>query len=300
MKNTHKLFVLIFAILVLTLASCSAFTPEPTATPAPTATNTLVPTATLTATPTITPTPSPTPYPTNTAIPTLAVENLPPRYKTVDLVNCFSRPDLNSSIVAYKFKDTTGTIIDVDPSGTFILGEPDAEDDRFTCWMHTSFLLGSGDLSQFEDLIITEDPEAKFGSLGQELNGQYINDLLYYINQERALIGYNPLKFNEKLATAAQNFANDLSQQDLLVHTSSNGLDLSQRLSLVNYNTASAGENIAGVYQDPQKVVAAWMNDLNARDNILSPVFIEIGLGVADNPATQYQTFIVADFATSY
>ena len=242
----------------------------------------------------------PPPYPTNTAIPTLAVENLPPRYKTIDLVNCFSKPDLNSSIVAYKFKDTTGTIIDVDPSGTFILGEPDAEDDRFTCWMHTSFLLGSGDLSQFEDLIITADPEAKFGALGQELNGEYINDLLYYINQERALIGYNPLKYNEKLSTAAQNFANDLSQQDLLVHTSANGLDLSQRLRLANYNTASAGENIAGVYQDPQKVVAAWMNDTNARDNILSPVFIEIGLGVADNPATQYQTFIVADFATSY
>jgi uncharacterized protein YkwD len=55
---------------------------------------------------------------------------------------------------------------------------------------------------------------------------------------------------------------------------------LVSRLNHVGFRYKSAGENIAWGYSNPAEVFAAWMRSAGHRDNILSPAFTRIGVGV--------------------
>ena len=59
------------------------------------------------------------------------------------------------------------------------------------------------------------------------------------------------------------------------------GAAFSERISAVGFDWSNAGENIATGFETPTEVVAAWMASTGHCQNILSPVFREVGTGVA-------------------
>jgi uncharacterized protein YkwD len=58
----------------------------------------------------------------------------------------------------------------------------------------------------------------------------------------------------------------------------------SARISAVGFNWSNAGENIATGYSTPASVVTAWMASTGHCQNILSPVFSQVGTGVRNKP----------------
>jgi uncharacterized protein YkwD len=60
-------------------------------------------------------------------------------------------------------------------------------------------------------------------------------------------------------------------------------------------NWTWVGENIAAGYPTPEAVVSGWMSSPEHRDNILSPDYTEIGVGVA-NGSGQFGTCWAEEF----
>lgn len=126
------------------------------------------------------------------------------------------------------------------------------------------------------------------------------------VNAERATAGLPPLAATDALRHPATSFADEMVAEQTFAHTLADGRTLEDRLA--GYTNAMAswslGENIGwgeGVLGTPRRVVADWMASTGHRENILSPVFRDIGVGIApgapeatDRPSATY----TADFGT--
>jgi uncharacterized protein YkwD len=116
---------------------------------------------------------------------------------------------------------------------------------------------------------------------------------LCLLNGERADRGLPPLAADAQLAAAASAYAGDLVAGSYFSHTGRDGSDLVDRIRATGYMDGDrpwhVGENLAwgtGGLAAPGAIVQAWMNSPGHRENILSPAFREIGVGiVAGNPA---------------
>jgi uncharacterized protein YkwD len=116
---------------------------------------------------------------------------------------------------------------------------------------------------------------------------------LCLLNGERADQGLAPLAANDKLATAASAYAQDLVAGSYFSHTGRDGSDVLDRIKRTGYvrddRAWRIGENLAwgtGSLATPASIVRAWMNSPGHRENILNAHYREIGIGVmAGNPA---------------
>jgi uncharacterized protein YkwD len=116
---------------------------------------------------------------------------------------------------------------------------------------------------------------------------------LCLLNGERADQGLAPLAANDKLATAASAYAQDLVAGSYFSHTGRDGSDVLERIKRTGYvrddRAWRIGENLAwgtGSLATPASIVRAWMNSPGHRANILNAHYREIGIGVvAGNPA---------------
>jgi uncharacterized protein YkwD len=116
---------------------------------------------------------------------------------------------------------------------------------------------------------------------------------LCLLNGERADQGLAPLAANDKLATAAAAYAQDLVAGSYFSHTGRDGSDVLDRIERTGYirddRPWRVGENLAwgtGALATPASIVRAWMNSPGHRANILNARYREIGVGVAPgNPA---------------
>ena len=112
------------------------------------------------------------------------------------------------------------------------------------------------------------------------------------LNAERSSHALGPLANEARLATAAQGHADDMSIRGYFSHVSANGDTLGDRISATGYNFCWAGENIAQGYATPAAVFSAWMNSQGHRDNMLSALPSEFGLGHA--PSGNYWVLVLA------
>jgi len=115
------------------------------------------------------------------------------------------------------------------------------------------------------------------------------------VNTERLSRGLAPLTVNLTLNHVAWFHSNQMAirsnatpaspssaMQHLLLGAAAP--TVSGRFDLAGYdNWQSFGENIAFGYQTAIEVMQAWMNSAGHRENILSPNFTEIGIGVVAN-----------------
>jgi uncharacterized protein YkwD len=105
-------------------------------------------------------------------------------------------------------------------------------------------------------------------------------DVVRLVNQERANNGnLPPLKRDGALDAAAYGHSQDMGLNDFFSHTGSDGSSPWDRMEAVGYDSSYAGENIAGGYSSPQRVMQGWMESSGHRANILNSNYREIGVG---------------------
>jgi uncharacterized protein YkwD len=116
----------------------------------------------------------------------------------------------------------------------------------------------------------------------------HVSDVIFCLmNAMRANAGVAPLREQDQLAQASAGHSQDMVDHKYFAHDSQDGRDVVARLTDVGYIPAAGewvvGENLAwgsGVLASPAALVNAWMNSPPHRENLLSPDFAEVGMGV--------------------
>lgn len=101
------------------------------------------------------------------------------------------------------------------------------------------------------------------------------------VNQERVKQGINPVVFDEQLAEAGRNHCKDMFRRGYFSHDTKEGLSPFDRMNDANISFNYAGENLA-LAPDVHLAMQGLMNSRGHRENILSPNFGKLGVGVID------------------
>lgn len=107
------------------------------------------------------------------------------------------------------------------------------------------------------------------------------------VNCARGQNGLAPLFSNALLEAAALAHAQDMVTNNYFSHTGLNGSTVGTRVTAVGYIWVAVGENIAQGQTTDYQVFNDWMNSTGHRANILSPTFVEIGVGRVGNTWVQ-------------
>jgi hypothetical protein len=99
------------------------------------------------------------------------------------------------------------------------------------------------------------------------------------VNQERSKYNLAPLSEDDRLSSAARAHSQDMSDNNLLSHVSSDGRTAGDRITAAGYRWNLYGENIARGYGSPEVVMNGWMSSSGHRANILNPSFCDLGVG---------------------
>lgn len=100
------------------------------------------------------------------------------------------------------------------------------------------------------------------------------------LNAERRSRGLHPLIVDARLAQAASAHAADMAQDRYFSHRSPEGATPFDRIRQAGCSYRYAGENIALAPDEPSAGLELFESPLH-RDNILSPNFRHVGIGVA-------------------
>lgn len=106
-------------------------------------------------------------------------------------------------------------------------------------------------------------------------------EMLNLVNQERSSRGLNILKFDSTLRTVARDHSADMFKRGYFSHYTPEGQDVANRADKYDVKYMVIGENLAFA---PTLVSAhkGLMNSPGHRENILSPDFNKVGIGVMD------------------
>ena len=107
-------------------------------------------------------------------------------------------------------------------------------------------------------------------------------EMVTTINQNRVRIGLSPLKTDPRLEAAARAKALDILQKGYFAHTSPQGVKPWDFISTAGLPYAFAGENLALNYTDTSELVNDLLQSPSHRENLLSPLFSEIGVAVVE------------------
>lgn len=104
------------------------------------------------------------------------------------------------------------------------------------------------------------------------------------------------LQLNPALSKIARAHAENMARQGKMEHDL-DGKTPFDRIKAAGYKYAVAGENIAVAEKGAKlgKIVTLWMDSKGHRENILSPDFTEIGIGIVR--AKNGDSYVTQDFA---
>lgn len=102
------------------------------------------------------------------------------------------------------------------------------------------------------------------------------------INEARIQNNLNPLVPSQNLMDLAKSRSGDMIARNYFSHYSPEG------------NRVGCGENLAECNLDitPEMILNAWLNSPTHRDNILYPIYKNIGIGIAGNNDTRIVTIL--------
>ncbi len=107
-------------------------------------------------------------------------------------------------------------------------------------------------------------------------------EMLASLNSLRAANGVGPLVGCATLDVAAQRHSEDQAVQAQMSHTGSDGSTPWDRMGRAGYlGWTAAAENVASGSQTVERVLDAWMGSEGHRRNILDPILVHLGLGLA-------------------
>lgn len=114
-------------------------------------------------------------------------------------------------------------------------------------------------------------------------------ELVDLVNLARVQNGLAPLMVHSALMSAASGHSQDMSVNDFVGHTGSDGSAFWERMTRAGYvNISCAAENIAAGFTTPQDVLNAWMGSDDHRRNILNACVTDIGIGYVYEPTDRY------------
>jgi uncharacterized protein YkwD len=106
-------------------------------------------------------------------------------------------------------------------------------------------------------------------------------EMLARVNRERTGRGLAPLRRHPRLDDAAQAHAQDMFQRRYYSHDTPEGRTAMDRIQALGYRAHYAGENIARGQYSVDEVMDGWMESKTHREHLLSPVFDDVGFGLA-------------------
>lgn len=129
-------------------------------------------------------------------------------------------------------------------------------------------------------------------------------------NEQRQAAGLDPLRQNDRLNRAAEDYAKVLALGTCFGHECGPVPSVGDRLHRACYTGKNPGENLmaGGKTQDglpdPDRVMAVWMLSPGHRANILDPTYTDVSVGWAfsDVPGVDghlYGIYWVQDFGTT-
>ena len=154
-------------------------------------------------------------------------------------------------------------------------------------------LLSIGSFSSSSDRMIIdrESPGFKQTSQTQAIERELFN----FINRERRQIGLPLLEISPELTVLARSHSADMAEQDYFSHNSKDGRTYKDRLVEGNLYFRRAGENIAfSETYITDFIHQSLMESPKHREEILTPAYDQVGIGVASNDKAEY--YITQDF----
>jgi uncharacterized protein YkwD len=103
-------------------------------------------------------------------------------------------------------------------------------------------------------------------------------------NQTRATERLTPLIENDALDRAAQKKAADMASKQYFSHEMPDGRTAMDLVLAEGYRAKLAAENLAVRYDTAEDVQQGWLLSPTHRENIINPVYRNIGVGVAHGP----------------
>lgn len=143
----------------------------------------------------------------------------------------------------------------------------------------------------FSFIIIGVFPTITFGDFEQPVLKE--EKIVELTNGERQKVGLLALQTSDVLSTVATKKAQLMSKGSEFSHTLQDGTTAWELLDEVNYHYVYAGENLAIHFYTNEELVSAWMNSESHKENILNPVYAEIGVGIAKGKWQDYEGYFV-------
>jgi uncharacterized protein YkwD len=104
-----------------------------------------------------------------------------------------------------------------------------------------------------------------------------------------------PLTLQSNINRAADAHAADMATRNYFSHTGANGSDPGNRMTAAGYAWSAWAENIAAGQTTPESVIAALFGSTGHCHNFMSSAVTQIGFGRAQNSASAYGNYWVAD-----
>lgn len=126
------------------------------------------------------------------------------------------------------------------------------------------------------------------------------DEVIRLTNEKRAANGLAPLTYSPLLSQSAQAKGADMLNKGYWAHVAPDGTEPWIFFLNAGYQYKYAGENLARDFSSASAAVDAWMASPTHRDNLLSPKYKEIGIGVVEGSLNGVDTtIIVQHFGTS-
>ena len=100
-----------------------------------------------------------------------------------------------------------------------------------------------------------------------------------------------------QLASAAAKHAQEMASANFFGHTSPDGRGVAGRVEAEGYRWLRLGENIAAGQPTARAVVDGWLASAGHCRNIMDARYTELGVGVAEDPDSDYGVYWVQNFA---
>jgi uncharacterized protein YkwD len=109
------------------------------------------------------------------------------------------------------------------------------------------------------------------------------NKLLALINKERLDRGLQKLDLETRLREAAREHSKDMFVREYVGHFDEQGIGPAERLYAKDIRFEFAGENLSHA-PEIETAHAGLMNSVHHRENILSPDYSRVGIGIVEAP----------------
>jgi uncharacterized protein YkwD len=111
--------------------------------------------------------------------------------------------------------------------------------------------------------------------------GRMRGEMLALVNRERTRRGIAPLRRHPRLDEASQAHADDMFLRRYYSHDTPEGKTTLDRVQARGYRAKYSGENIAQGQYSVDEVMKGWMESPTHREHLLSPMFNDVGFGLA-------------------